>query len=271
MIVVSGTQTFDLSVFSDLERTIFMLKNNSEIVYRYDSFAQLAFELKLRAELVYSSQALSMSGASFATFKNSRCNRQYWDLTSFGGFRIKKEVTPAAGIRDIFANGRLYAFECATAMVIVLYNAVMNCIGEHQFNRLFADILLWDWHYDKDLVMITVNSSRHAYPGDILYFKNPDVNPARMEWQGLNVVKLAENLYYGHGFGIMTGERIIAILNTLRKPNAVRSAYLYDQKSFPDFNHLFAYSPAGGGHPAPRQLSREHVTAKVGSSTYLHI
>ncbi|WJH35640.1 hypothetical protein N6H14_06555 [Paenibacillus sp. CC-CFT747] len=88
------------------------------------------------------------------------------------------------GVRDIFRNGRLYAFECATAMVICLYRAVGENIGDPLFNRYFADLLLFDWHYDSDLRLITLDTHQESYPGDILYFINPDYSPLTPQWRG---------------------------------------------------------------------------------------
>ena len=46
-------------------------------------------------------------------------------------------------------NGPFYAFECATAIVIIYYLALIDTIGEDKFNASFDRIILYDWHYEK--------------------------------------------------------------------------------------------------------------------------
>ncbi len=188
---------------------------------------------------------MSQGGTRFATYRTSRCNLKYWHLTNQGGFLLRKGVTPAAGIRDIFINGKKYAFECAVAIVILLYKAVLDTIGKEQFNTLFPNLLLFSWHNDSDLgITHRKGGSAYALPGDVLYFKNPDVNPDKMEWQGENVIKMGDDLYYGHGLGIKTSEGMIKALNRHRRANANESAYLKDQVSFPDYQYLSQFAPA---------------------------
>ncbi|KHF35255.1 Protein-glutamine gamma-glutamyltransferase [Paenibacillus sp. P1XP2] len=135
-----------------LWQKIVRAKKNSASVYRYASLAHLQFELKLRTAIVEAAKALRRSGVQFEDFEHSHCNERFWHLNNRGGFELRSDVTPAEGIRDIFANGPLYGFECATAIVIVLYKGLLDCIREKDFNRMFADLLLYDWHYDATCV-----------------------------------------------------------------------------------------------------------------------
>lgn len=144
-------------------------------------------------------------------------------------------MRPTDAIRDIYVNGQLYGFECATAVIIVLYKAVLETIGTAAFDRLFANLYLYSWHHDSDLRLITVYGKRLAFPGDIVYFKNPDVDPEMIHWQGENAVKLNGDLYFGHGIGIMNAEGIISRLNRYRKPGSTVSAYLLDEATYPNF------------------------------------
>ena len=233
-----------LPMLTDLEQYIYTLKMESPTRFSYASAEELRFELRLRSHIVGASRALAASGAQFATFAESRCNPLYWTLTPAGGFVLNPGVQPADGISDIYRNGWLYAFECATAMVIVLYAAVLETIGEQRFNELFAGIVLYDWHYDSDLRLITVDGAKESFPGDILYIKNPDFSPANPEWQGENIVELGGGLYFGHGIGVTTVDRIIHDLNMRRRPGSVVSAYLTDLVTYPDFRYLY-YAAAG--------------------------
>ncbi|MEC0127413.1 protein-glutamine gamma-glutamyltransferase [Paenibacillus pabuli] len=215
---------------------------NGSTVYTYQSMDHLHFEWALRESLVHAAEALDRSGVSFASFEKSRCNPDYWNRNAEGGFELRSEVTPANGIRDIWKNGHLYAFECATATVIVLYGGVLGSIREEDFNSLFYNLLLYDWHYDSDLRLTEKNGSGSALPGDVLYFKNPDVSPETPEWQGENTIMLRENLYFGHGIGIASGEEIIRSLNQNRIPGSTVSAYLMDTVIYPDFLYLSRYA-----------------------------
>ena len=92
-------------------------------------------------------------------------------------------------------------------------------------------------------------------PGDRAYIKNPDVDPKTPELQGGNVIVLSDNLYYGHGVGITTSERIIRFLNQNRFRGATRSAYMLDSVSRPNYKKLEEIYKAGhrkkyrSGHP----------------------
>jgi protein-glutamine gamma-glutamyltransferase len=241
---------------------------DSPFVFAYPIEGVFRFELTLREHIVKAARALNGSGVAFETFRRSRANKAFWHLTDFGGFRIRDDVTPAEAILDIFRNGRLYAFECSVAMVIVCYRAVLDAIGPDAFNRLFANLLLYDWQYDKDLGLTTVEKTVHL-PGDIVYFNNPDYNPRTPEWQGENAVVMGGGLYYGHGIGITTANRIIGFLNRERRPGATRSAYLMEGATRPDFAYLYRFrrdavpdmTGAGGSR-------RDRIVARIGSAYY---
>lgn len=208
-------------------------------VFAYPNDQILDFEVSARKEMVKASERLNNSFFSFRLFKDSICNRRYWERTDEGGFRLKKDVRASEAVRDILKNSRMYGTECATAIVIVFYLGLVEVMPAELFNTLFSDIYLMDWKYlDKDLGVRTYRGVKDAIPGDCLYFKNPDVNPDTPEWQGENVIKLLNDYYYGHGIGIDTAEGIIRSLNRNRIHNSQQSAYLMDQIVKPDFRYL---------------------------------
>lgn len=45
-------------------------------------------------------------------------------------------------------------------------------------------------------------------PGDLVYFKNPQVNPATIEWQGENTIYLGNFFFYGHGVGVKQKKKL---------------------------------------------------------------
>lgn len=222
-----------------IKRLIQSMMFSSDRIYDYGSLKALDFELDVRSAIVHAAERLNDSYFAFSVFKKSRCNREYWNRTEEGGFRIKPGVSPYLGIKDILQNSRLYATECSTAIVIVFYLALAEILPEVLFNELFANLYLMDWKYlDKDLGVRSYRI-KDTLPGDCLYFDNPDVDPDTPEWQGENVIKLINGRYYGHGIGIRSAEGVIRALNQNRRPRASESAFLTDTVVKPDYKYLY--------------------------------
>jgi len=244
MLVVDGKnimsgESFGYGQEEMIERLILEKMITAETLFTYPSEALLHFELILRRELVNASERLNNSFFTFRLFKDAICNPQYWDKTDEGGFRLKKSANPHEAIRDIRRNSRQYGTECATAIVMVYYLALVEVMPAELFDLLFSDIYLMDWKYlDKDLGIGTYHGVKDSLPGDCLYFKNPDVNPDTPEWQGENVIQLADGYYYGHGIGIKPAAGIIRDLNRNRSRDSQTTAYLMDLIVKPDFLYL---------------------------------
>jgi len=245
MLTISGNivdvDTLIPSINNDeIKLKIINIMNKSSYTYRFSSPQELYFILDMRKNIINASKMLYRSRIRFRTFKESECNGYYWRRTPEGGFLLKGSVQPARAINDIYNNGRLYATECATAIVIVYYKAVLDTFGSELFNRLFTDIYLMDWqNLSGKLRVSTDRKPPDTFPADCRYFKNPDVDPLTPEWQGENAIDLGNNYYYGHGVGIITADNIIYILNNHRKPGSNVSAYLLDSSTNPDYRSLF--------------------------------
>lgn len=225
---------------NSVEKSIINILSSSNETYNYDSLSQLKFELSFRKEIINSAKDLYNSGMDFAVFRKSTCNPTYWDRTNEGGFVLKDGVKPSDAIRDIFTNGSKYATECATAMIIVYYKALLNSFPEDLFNEVFPKIHLMNWHdIDKNLKEVGEMKKAIDYlPGDRRYFQNPEVDPLFPEWQGENVIDLGGGRYYGHGLGIQTADTIIKELNKKRREGAEKSANLLDSVGRPNFKKL---------------------------------
>lgn len=224
---------------SSVQETTLIKLSSSNSVYKYASLNQLKFELDFRGKIVDAAKELGKSKFAFRTFRESMCNTDYWERTNEGGFLLKAGIEPAAAIRDIKNNSYKYGTECATAIVIVYYIALVGIFSEELFNELFQGIYLMDWGYlDTDLGIRHYQSVLDELPGDCLYFKNPDVNPMTPQWQGENVIDLGNGMYYGHGIGIRKAEGIIEALNRRRKIDAKESAYLLESATRPSFKRL---------------------------------
>jgi protein-glutamine gamma-glutamyltransferase len=244
-----------------IERSVYEKKRDSSAVYDYDSVKQLKFELAMRRRIVEESEAMQAGDARFAVFKESRCNEDYWVRTEEGGFKLKEGVLPADAINDIYKNAGLYAFECATAIVIVLYKATLDSIGDAEFNRLFSGLKLRDWEYDDDLKLNKVEEAdRKPMAGDVVYFKNPDVDPDAIEWQGENTVVLGDDNYFGHGIGIVPSRKIIDKLNSHRKKYSTVTAYLMDGYVEPGYRYLSQF--------AGNERTSADIMAVIGGRTY---
>lgn len=227
--------------FFDAKQQILNMMTSNQEVYAYQTSDELKFDVQTRVNLILSCIELLNSGLQFRTFKQSYCNSVFWERTELGGFQLKKGKLPSFGIRDIFANGTKYGTECATAMIVIIYKALLDLYTEDTFNQLFSNLLLYTWDYDKDLKLITKNG-REVIPGDLVYFKNPQVNPDTMEWQGENSIYLGDDLYYGHGVGVKTEKQIIHNLNSRRFPGAFLSAYLSDLMTRINYRAMSQYA-----------------------------
>lgn len=225
-----------------VQRQVLDAMEQSTAVYRFGSADELRFELSMRKETVDAALAQNRSGLRFATFHESKCNPAYWERTANGGFQLKQGAVPSEAITDIFTNGRAYATECATAMVIIIYKAVLAVYGDALFNKTFPSIYLMDWTIRQPLLaeIGTPKKVPELLLGDRAYFMNEQVNPETSWWRGENVIVMPGDLYYGHGVGIQTAETIIYHLNRNRKKDATVSAYLMDKAARPNYQRLFS-------------------------------
>lgn len=211
----------------------------SEAVYNYDSQNELRFELNLRRSIVNAATDLNKSYMDFLVFRKSKCNKDFWVRTGEGGFELRGGVKPSDAIKDIYINSRKYGTECATAMVIVYYKALVDIFPEDLFNRMFPRIYLMNWkNIDDNFGMVDYMRVPDYLPGDCRYFRNPDVDPLKPEWQGENVFLMNNGLYYGHGIGITTGDAIIEELNSKRRKGSTVSAYLLPSAKRLNFKYL---------------------------------
>jgi protein-glutamine gamma-glutamyltransferase len=215
--------------------------DDSPFMFEYDTVHQLLFELIVRENIINAAIELSKTKVAFSSFRKSGFNPAYWIRTN-RGYLLRNDVQPAEAIEDIFINSQYYGFECSTAIVIIYYKAVLESIDRRAFNYLFRNLLVWDWNYDRNLQIITLPGDDFI-PGDVVYFYNPDFKEPI--WMGENAVFLGGGKYFGHGVGIRTALEMVESLNTRRKENARRTAYLLEQTSRLNFSSLerFAKQP----------------------------
>jgi protein-glutamine gamma-glutamyltransferase len=255
----------------NIEKSIIRTMQQSPVNYSYHSIDELLFELNVRKNIIKSAKEMNQSKAKFRTFEYARCNPKYWQRTSAGGFLLKPGVKPSDAILDIYRNGSLYAFECATASIIIFYHSVLYSIGTQLFNILFQNLYLYSWHTDSDLRLQTFYSN-HFLPGDLVYFNNPDFNPRTPWFRGLSAVLLEDGKYFGHGFSIRSGDQMIQLLNTKRKPGSHQSSYLTNLVTRPSFNHLYRLAILGSSHRANKIQHPivHHNKSSISHAQYLY-
>lgn len=243
MIYVSNAE-LDPVIYSkyppgSIKGTIIGILSSSTKEYIYPSIEYLEFELELRQNIIFAATELYRSSFSFKTFQNSKCNDAFWERTEEGGFLSRGDVKSSDALKDVYINSSLYGTECATAIIIILYRAIVEMFPESLFNEMFPVIYLMDWQYSNNNLGIHVLRQPDDYlPGDCRYFKNPDVDPVTPQWQGENVIDLGFGEYYGHGIGIGNSDRIIEVLNRHRIPDSQTSAFLMDIVTRPGFRTL---------------------------------
>ncbi|WP_240628567.1 protein-glutamine gamma-glutamyltransferase [Bacillus salacetis] len=242
MIQIAGRPYQNLNSLNldNLENGIANKMADANTVYSYPSQKDFLFELRYRKHMIESSKQMSEGKAVFTTFAYAACNPACWNLTGAGGFMLKDGVNPSDAITDIFTNSQQYAFECATACVILFYHAVLKTISRPDFNRLFQNLYLYSWHTDPDLGLHTFYGD-HILPGDVVYFSNPDYSQENPWYRGENAVLMEDGRYFGHGLGIMTGDEIIDFLNEMRREGSSQPAYLTNLITRLSFNSTAGY------------------------------
>ncbi|WP_404452083.1 protein-glutamine gamma-glutamyltransferase [Virgibacillus necropolis] len=279
MINISGTafhwdELIEKVSISGKGKNILKQLENSSKMYHYRSFKDLESTIHIRELIMEAASKLNDSHASFAVFRETRANDRYWSITGQGGIRLKQGVKPSAAIRDIYKNGDQYAFECATAMIMVYYYAALEYLGTETFNNYFTNLYLYSWNTDADL-RLKNDTVKEPIPGDIVYFNNPD--HLKPQWQGENAVFLGDNLYYGHGLGILSAEEMIRQLNILGE-SSEQDAYMIDMVVTPSFDHLIALKNEyrrSGRTPTNRVIVYEsiyhHNQTSISYSYYLSL
>jgi protein-glutamine gamma-glutamyltransferase len=265
--MINGNQLKGAHLTEEKNETIDRM-NQYQVRYSFYNLEHLQFELHLRQATIQASRDLFASKAKFRTFDKAMCNERFWRLTDQGGFRLKYGHRPSDALLDIFQNGTLYGFECATAVVIIFYKAVLDSINVEQFNRIYQGMYLRDWQTDEDLPIYT-RRGNDFLPGDCLYFNNPQFDPNKPQWRGENVIDLGNGLYFGHGIGIKTAEGMIESLNKKRKPYATESAYLLSQVTRLDDHYLFQFS--NGNHQrshTPNFIAENKVVGRIGQYSF---
>lgn len=215
----------------------------------------LCDRVRIGAAMVDASHAMADAKHEFGDLK---ANKQLWrtEGTEMGTMHLKPGKRPSEAIRDIFEHPEKYQFECATALVVLRYKAMLELIGERDFDRICKDLKCGPWEQENDaaaawkvrgkgqegkVAATDADVKNDLKPGDYTYFKNWSVSIAGYNagWQGENVISLGKGMYYGHPFGIVSGKEIVDYLNQNRRTTGnVKSASLLDLRASVDPSFL---------------------------------
>lgn len=209
----------------------------------------LCDKVRIGGAMVDAAYAMNKAQHEFGDLK---VNSKLWraEGTELGIMHLRAGAKPADALRDIFAQPEKYQFECATAICVIRYKAILDLIGEKDFNRIMGDLKIGPWEQENDAAKAwsvrgkAQDGSKIAAsekdvkadlkPGDYTYFKNWSVSLSGWSggWQGENVIYLGGGKYYGHPFGVTTGQAIVDHLNTNRQNRGnVKSASLMDLRA----------------------------------------
>lgn len=199
----------------------------------------LADRVKINGAIVNACELLAKANHKYSTLPFQSFNREMWQgtgvagLGSVGGvFKLKDGVKPSDAVNDIFNNPKKYKFECATALVIAYHKAILDLIGPKDFDANFKDLKMGPWKYSDTFKQYwgTVNSGKPFQVGQYGYIKNSQVDAISWckGWQGENVISLGGDKYYGHMYGITTGQKMIEAMNKHRNVWAKHSAAMTD-------------------------------------------
>lgn len=141
-------------------------------------------KLAISTALVNASHDMAQAGHSFAGFEQTTFSERYWEPNGENAtFELKEGVSPSEAVQDIFANPGNYQFECATAIVITQYKAMLDSLGPQTFDQICGDLKIGPWknegHLEDARLHLGDSGGRASpqfaaglKPGDYTYFKN---------------------------------------------------------------------------------------------------
>jgi len=207
----------------------------------------------IRFHAVRAARDLAASGAEFSGGHDTdRVNKKLWTMGYGGKIQVRKFLkpgilgSPAAAMRDIFEHGNKYAFECATAMMVIYHKAILDMVGDDVFDAMFTDpsylkFFRWD---EKDADYLACERMEDGknfelVPGSHYYYRNP--NASDPAFGGENVLYLGKNdngehEFYGHGLIGSSDEYIVTEKEMMDSLTALQTTH-----EKPPFREKFRY------------------------------
>jgi protein-glutamine gamma-glutamyltransferase len=206
-------------------------------------------DLVFRHNVVEAAFALAQSGATFSgSHRTDKVNKKLWTMGYGGRMQVRKFLPegkfgkPSEALNDIFKNGSQYAFECATAMMVIYHKAILDHVGADAFDQMFTEprnLAFFRWSIEDDDysdIKKLKMKPMPLHPGSHYYFKNPDASAENSAFGGENVIYLGDGKYYAHGIHgadgtyIVTEQEITHTLAALRRRGATEKPYRVDME-----------------------------------------
>ena len=175
--------------------------------------------------------ATKVCGDDFPCFINQRLNPAYWTLVdaSMGVYSLNERKNASEAVKDILTHPDKYKIECATAIKLVLHQALLETIGAERYDRAAAGLRIGSGPYEGVLKTVMVRESASGRPadkfpgiaagdfvgtlqtGDGVYMVNLRPKPGSQAggWGGENALSLGEGRFYGHPIGEAAGQAIV--------------------------------------------------------------
>jgi protein-glutamine gamma-glutamyltransferase len=198
-----------------------------------------ADDVAFRLKVIDAARALATSGAEFSPGSDTDAvNPALWSLSYGGKMTVRKfpkdgsAGSPARALRDIFDNGQMYGFECATAMMVIYHKAILDTVGEEAFDAMFSEprsLAFFRWSIkDADYVAAErmTDGEPGWMPGTHYYYRNPDASDENSAFRGENVIYLGsekgERMFYAHGVVGKEGTYLVSEKDLVRSLRMLR-------------------------------------------------
>lgn len=227
--MISGKNTlFDANFDGkiDAKDLVFTTSDSGKVTVK-EIGQKLSNEVKIATAMADASYNLDSAGVSFQLIKNHKANPDFWTIGHRGTLVLKPGVSPSDALKDVLENPGKYGYECATGLVMVYYQAMLDVLGPKDFDAIAKDLRIGPWDMENDLDRALISHRPNAgkgtetdlgeyklTPGHYYYFRNWDVtDDARARgWQGENVIYLGGGQFYGHGIGLGSADIFVSKL-----------------------------------------------------------
>jgi len=204
-----------------------MHNNGNPPEYKFDSYEQMGYEVKVRHNAIKGMEEVHKGCCSYATGGGTGyLDSAYWDKVGFYQFTVKSPLPPGKEASDaieaIFKSGAGTELECNSIMVAIQYRAMLKALGESEFNSKFpagSGIIISPHHvppagvalhpiWQKNLYEhITISGAADLMPGDWVYFKNISdyilKHPGGL-WTGEHAMYMGRGKFRGFGVQNLT-------------------------------------------------------------------
>ncbi len=184
-------------------------------------------------------QKVATQGLGFGSPNSPKLNDALWEKDATKGVRyqLKDGVKPSDAVKDFMANSKKYEVDCAGAQKLVQYSAMMDSMGEKNFDSWVKQnggmALPYqgapDGALEKNVALMreapgfdpktrppeakigeATWQTKNMQPGDNVYFEFKGAPPElrRNGYGGENAIYLGDGKYFAHPAGVCTKEQL---------------------------------------------------------------